>query len=806
MAVLIHFILPLLVVSCQGVSQHASEVLPGYCPAGECDKIISSADDKVQLEEQIRSLQLRLAQLNVGDDEVSLLQGRAVVNHRDRHESGESEENEASHEAMQSRTGRACSGADCETKGNSTAAQPWTPLGFVPPQPVGQLSGSPIEQPESGQWDSWTGQLEGLAAEQDTCGYFGCQEEDHFEEADPMTFDFEEITVDLRDYDSVYGIKEPDHDYDETLEFLTTQRAVQHMDTTARQAFAEQIDLLSKEMVEVQRVAQEAAMAQGDFGMPFNLTDDPAEFVDSQADDWLDRIRVVRPGLDDSVYILGRNLELMFYLLQQELGDGIAQSLGLQELLDMDWNPFADAWNGIKKVGAAVGNVAKSVGNAVGNAAKSVVNGAKNVVGGVVNTVKKAASGLTFFVDIGKGIINVIKKIMSFINCLNNLPEKYKLIGMIKFAAGAAGKPGGLLANFIPDAWKTYMDPFVIDTTAFIKNELTGGDESLKTDEDIATQIWKKVQAFAKVRGMEGFKCIEENLLTPAFHAASGVLTRFANLVTSPLKKLFNSMMTTAGGFVSKLVDMVTKQVPALKRVKPVAEKQAALYCVGVIKGDHPKNEPKKKKLALIGTQTLAVFIKEFFDEMTNKFLAPILQKALNFIEALVQNGLHALDGLCGLIPEAGAAVCALVGDVIGGGQGLAARSLMKAGLKFIQDQGHKFIDQAAKFVAAKADKALDINVAQSSLLQVNGTKASSPSFVNNTREDTTITIPAELKPFLPIINKALDLIYDEVDKSLGTCDAGLKVLKASGGGGGDGDGDGDKDGDGDGDGDADLQ
>merc|ERR1719353_1797060 len=191
--------------------------------------------------------------------------------------------------------------------------------------------------------------------------------------------------------------------------------------------------------------------------------------------------------------------------------------------------------------------------------------------------------------------------------------QKYKLIGMIKFAATAVGKPGGLLANFIPDAWKTYMDPFVIDTTAFIKNELTGGDESLKTDEDIATQIWKKVQAFAKVRGMEGFKCIEENLLTPAFHVASGVLTRFANLVTAPLKKLFNSMMTTAGGFVSKLVDMVTKAVPALKRVKPIAEKQAALYCVGIVKGEHPKNEPKKKKLALIGTQTLAVFIKEFF-------------------------------------------------------------------------------------------------------------------------------------------------------------------------------------------------
>jgi hypothetical protein len=294
------------------------------------------------------------------------------------------------------------------------------------------------------------------------------------------------------------------------------------------------------------------------------------------------------------------------------------------------------------------------------------------------------------------------------------------------------------------------MTPFIGGTEKFVHDQLAAGHQKFHKSQSLTDQIFAKVAEFAKVPGMEALGCISNNLIEPAFKAVGHVIDGFVDLIVKPVTKVFNKFVSAPNGFVAKFIskvgDMVNTVLPVADLIAKTAKSKSSEFClqeVTRIKEGKPLRTTQEK-LLLVGAAVLNTFLIKFFDDGVNSLLRPILEKAVDFVGQLLQTGLHALDGLCGLIPEAGAAVCSLVSNVVGGGYGMASRALLSGGMGFVKSEGANIIKQSSSFIEQSLNTALT----------------------------TKVKLPALFMPFVPLIQGFVKMIEKHINEYLGKCNA----------------------------------
>jgi hypothetical protein len=129
------------------------------------------------------------------------------------------------------------------------------------------------------------------------------------------------VEIDLNNYNhSLAALPEND----ESLEFVTSQEAMQEFGNSFANYMAEEVAIFNKRLAAVQKEYQEEyrKLHPNETSLAWNWDwekDDPAEFVDGDAPDWEEKIRLMRPGLSDSDYKLGKALYTMYYTMESSL-------------------------------------------------------------------------------------------------------------------------------------------------------------------------------------------------------------------------------------------------------------------------------------------------------------------------------------------------------------------------------------------------------------------------------------------------------------------------------------------------------
>jgi len=327
--------------------------------------------------------------------------------------------------------------------------------------------------------------------------------------------------------------------------------------------------------------------------------------------------------------------------------------------------------------------------------------------------------------DLLKGLKDLIKSFEGLDKCLNADP-KYKIMPLLDFFTSRLDNihnPGAIWSDF----QKTYVDDAMNSAMEWTKEELANGVKKIQAAiidmqkgkvklldvGHIATlidEVWAIQDRLLQKKGFLPLKCLDAAMIAPHKGPLKKLLVGFVDVVLKPVVSWFEDIMKKAmewiSGAVSKLGDLVGWDKFEKRLAEFVAE-NAAESCLGSINegvasmmaakanNDFAACQEIHKELSgklpvkMVGKITaaaLSLLLSDLFAAVMDKTVEPIMEWVLGALSSLLQTTLHGVNGVCGLIPEAGDAVCALITNAIDGAQAFINDHLGSGAVKTIQN------------------------------------------------------------------------------------------------------------------------
>jgi len=333
--------------------------------------------------------------------------------------------------------------------------------------------------------------------------------------------------------------------------------------------------------------------------------------------------------------------------------------------------------------------------------------------------------------DILGELKNLIKSFKKLDKCLNQQP-KYKVMRVLDFFSDRMkdiGDPGKIWNDF----QKTYVNDAMHSAIEWTQEELKAAlkkvqAELIKLEEGKSTKldaghiarmidhVWAIEDRLFNKKGFLPMKCLSDIFIQPHRKRLKGLIVGFVNTVLTPVKNWFADVMKVAMDWISKAISKLVKwgfYKSLEKKVSKHVTENAAQSCLGSIteattalmlakaNKDYAQARLIYRQLngkipaKIIGQVTasaLSFSLSDIFAEVMDSTVAPVMEWVLGALNSLLQTTLHGVNGVCGLIPEAGDAVCALITNTIDGAQSFINDHLGKEAVQAIENYFKKLV------------------------------------------------------------------------------------------------------------------
>jgi len=176
--------------------------------------------------------------------------------------------------------------------------------------------------------------------------------------------------------------------------------------------------------------------------------------------------------------------------------------------------------------------------------------------------------------------------------------------------------------------------------------------------------------------------------------------------------------------------------------------------------------------LTFVITDLLDFVLGKFKNEMNKHVFVPIMGKILKLVHTATAALWQLLDGLCGLIPEAGGPICAAISVPISHLSGMLNTELTKSWMVGLVNELFDWIEEKVDGWAATA--AGDIVNATASALQPLATKITGVASELKPAEQKFMAIVHLLEPF---VDFAFETIFPNIHDAIETCEEDIVTL-----------------------------
>jgi len=258
--------------------------------------------------------------------------------------------------------------------------------------------------------------------------------------------------------------------------------------------------------------------------------------------------------------------------------------------------------------------------------------------------------------DLLGGLKGLIKSFKVLDKCLNQQP-KYKIMSLLDFFTSRLsqlGDPGKIWNDFS----KTYVDDALNSAKEWTEQELKAG--LAKTQALILgkKKLVLKIDAGHVAKLIDDVWAVQDRLF-----AKKGFL---------PAESCLSSITDSTNGMLQAAAN---KDVSAAK-----------LIAKGLL-GPIP--------VSIVGKVTasaLSLILGDIFSKVMEATVQPVMDWVLGALSGLLSTTTHAISGVCGLIPEAGGMVCALIVAPIDYAQQWLNENLGKGSVKLIENYFKKLV------------------------------------------------------------------------------------------------------------------
>jgi hypothetical protein len=328
----------------------------------------------------------------------------------------------------------------------------------------------------------------------------------------------------------------------------------------------------------------------------------------------------------------------------------------------------------------------------------------------------------------------LVKTFKDFDECLGGDGGHFRIINLLSFAGERLKDPMGLFKDFD----KVYVKPGLTSSFQWISEEMDAGmkmvqAELLKVMQgqlpklDAATvgglmdDVWAMATRLYMKPGMIPLRCFMDHFIEPRRAMMKSFMVKFIMDFLKPIKDFFDNLMNQAISWISGAVESVAKgAADALglkdidKRLGAHAKETAGEACMAMVKKSGTDLELAKEDedLAAIGeihdeltasmpakmfgmvlASAISLLLNDVFSFILEKIADPILSVVKGALTWINQAALHVVNGIMGLIPEAGSAISGLITQAVDTSQAWVQNTLNSMGLDGLKTLLKKFAD-----------------------------------------------------------------------------------------------------------------
>lgn len=386
---------------------------------------------------------------------------------------------------------------------------------------------------------------------------------------------------------------------------------------------------------------------------------------------------------------------------------------------------FQKISSGFKKT---VSTVTSHVKNAVNTIGKHIKGAFEKIAG----TFKGAFKWLNT-------MLRSFKMLMGIVKCIDKLDMKWHLRGLLEFTASFKGDMIAFAKGFV----NKYVMPAVTAASNFVNSLLSGGVNNIKgvlSDgmvpfdqmkggawvKTLVDDVWMQVQTLSKKPGLEPMVCLVDFVLKPAFEALKTPVVDAVTRIVQMIQSTWDKLVKEASGFVTGAINTFVNANPQAKTLLDSINDVVAVDCMermeklgqsvadysneianGTSKSNKAKfdelwaslTDPSLGVLQKISAVAISKMLEWFWGILIQYVVSPIMGKAVDVLSSMLSWGFHAVDGLCGLAPEAGAAICGAVCSGLKSAETWVSTTLYDLGLKSIKAVFKMIGSYVVKFV-----------------------------------------------------------------------------------------------------------
>jgi len=331
--------------------------------------------------------------------------------------------------------------------------------------------------------------------------------------------------------------------------------------------------------------------------------------------------------------------------------------------------------------------------------------------------------------DLLGGLKDLIKSFKELDKCLNQQP-KYKIMSLLDFFTSRLsqlGDPGKVWNDFS----KTYLQDALDSAKEWTEQELNaalaktkaliiGKKKVLKIDAGhVATlidDVWAAQDRLFAKKGFLPVKCLNDAFIAPHKQPLKKLLVQFVDVVLKPVVQWFENIMKTAMDWINSAVSGLINRAGFKafeERLKDHAEAIAAESCSksisdstkGMLQAAANKDFSAANSIykairgpipvSIIGkvaASALSLILGDIFSKVMEVTVQPVMSWVLGGLSSLLTTVGNGIEGACGLIPEAGSMVCAMIVAPLDYAQNWVTEHLGKGAVTLIENYFKKLV------------------------------------------------------------------------------------------------------------------
>jgi len=339
------------------------------------------------------------------------------------------------------------------------------------------------------------------------------------------------------------------------------------------------------------------------------------------------------------------------------------------------------------------------------------------------NAVDKEAETSKFGEDLKTAFDNV-EGMGKLFSCIGDATGPYSISGLAYAAGNCTEQSGSCASNLI----NTYVDTPIEQLGEFLQGVLSvaivpPASTHVHSVEDVGDDLLKTLQAFANQPGLSPLACLVNDIVVPVYAdiKAMGILkTTFAKWIAPVMAwsnkalngtlvtQLYVDIETLVGGPNTSLGQILQAgETAAHQQCKSMMKASSAAlqsYLKTVDEGTSPNAVPLIDTLlttdfagfAGATSAALVTAIGQVMDDIVITLVSPAIQTAVTATGNVLTAVGHAIDGSCGLIPEVGAAACAVINAALKAASSWVMHDLAETATRNIRS----LLDDLTKYIA----------------------------------------------------------------------------------------------------------